>query len=541
MNVRRKVLLGIAVVAALAVAGYQAWSRRSAPPASPPAGAKTQPANDLSAGPTSAHADDDLQSKALVTDQAIRRRQKKNRYIYDPKIHGGTLKGVCCVKYDKTVRLYPPFPIEPAGPNAIKNPAKGEQAYYRARKPLPLVYLGRHARKEKRYGVKGAVVMIRDVQAGSRPDFDRLCYRVDFRTHRIVPAKPQGRDVFNPSACGVGLMLVRQLVQVFNTSLYDCEIVLTDLADGRTVWQESVGRYHDPNFPGDHLGDNPAMARATISQVPRIDRKGFYRLSCRRHPWQEAHLVLWDSPYLTATAGDPDDMKRHPERAGEFVITGIPEGKHTVEVWHPYFEPARKTYQVEIFMDQTTPLTVEFKVPPLLTAKPKPLPKQPVAEWAFVGPFYPLMDEEPDAPNHKLDFAATYEGMESDVAWKRIKASAGRSAGYVELDKVMWKINDLSLSYYAVQIDSPKAQRLTLLVHNESDALKMWLNGATVFKSYTGDFGRGGRCQHPFIVTGDLKAGTNTLLLLVSAERTERERFSVKYLAEGATLKVPVK
>ena len=103
-------------------------------------------------------------------------------------------------------------------------------------------------------------------------------------------------------------------------------------------------------------------------------------------------------------------------------------------------------------MDRTTPLAVEFKVPPLLKETPKPLPNKTITEWAFAGPFDPLMDEEPDSPNNKLDFAATYDGMDGDVRWKRIKTASGRDKGYVLLHKAMWRIRGLSLSYYAARI-----------------------------------------------------------------------------------------
>jgi len=328
---------------------------------------------------------------------------------------------------------------------------------------------------------------------------------------------------------------------VFNLSLYDCHLVLTRAGTGEKIWQQTVGKYHDPNFPGQHLGSNPRMKRPGLSQIPRIESKGIYALACTRHPWQRAHAVLWDSPYITVSTGDTDRLHRFPDRAGEFEIKGIPEGRHTVEVWHPRFEPVKKTYEVDISMDQTTPLSIEFKAPAILKATPALLPDRTITQWAFAGPFDPLMDEEPDAPNNNLDFSATYEGMEGEVSWKRVKAAAGRDKGYVLLDKAMWKIHDLCLSYFAVRIDSAKPQRLQLQVHNQTDSLKVWLNRKVIFRSYTGDFGAYARYPRPFIITGDLKAGKNTLLLLVSMERTVGARLSVKYRGEGVRVVVPLK
>jgi len=537
--------IGIAVALVLAAAAYVAWFGLPPPQPGPPPHQTSAPA--ATTGPaapptTSPGAAEDLGSKALITDKAIRENAARSRYIHDTRLPGGTLRGVCYVKHDKPVRLYPPFPIELEGKHAIRNPRKGELRYYQSRKPLPVSYLGYYAPGEKRYGVNGAVIMIHDVKAGARRDFDRLRYQVDFRNHQIVPSKPQGRGVFNPSACGIGVMRVRQLVQALNLCLYDSHLTLTNLRTGKVAWEQILEKYHDPKFPGEHLGFNPVMQRPTVHQIPRINEKGFYALTCKRHPWQRAHLLLWDSPYVTVTATGSRDMQRYPEQVGAFAIDRIPEGTHTVEVWHPQFEPLKRTFQVDVAMDQITPLSVEFKAPPVLSQTPPPLPDTLIGEWACIGPFYPLMDEEPDAPNNKLDFAATYDGMEDDIAWKRIKTAGGRDQGYVLLHKAMWRLRELSLSYYAVKVISPKAQRLYLAVHNQSDALTAWLNGSVVFKSYTGDFDRyTGRCRDWFIITGQLEPGENTLLLMISAERTERARFAVKYRAQGVTLKVPLK
>ena len=127
------------------------------------------------------------------------------------------------------------------------------------------------------------------------------------------------------------------------------------------------------------------------------------------------------------------------------------------------------------------------------------------------------------------------------MRWKRIKADTARNYGYLHLHKAVGNVPELCLVYYAVQVEAPKAQRLFLQVHNQANSLRIWLNDKVMFRSYTGDFSQAGRRARWFIVSGDLKGGTNTLLMLISAERAERARFSVRYLADGASLKVPVK
>ena len=557
-------VIGIVVLlgAGLSAAGYFAYSRLTAKDPAPTPAAKTDeaPAPALSgaegtspspeqetdappapAGEDPAAGGDALASKVLVQKPTPRQRRENAWYIHDPKIPGGSLKGVCYVPFDKDVRLYPPRPIEIEGANAIQEPAEGEQTYFEGRKPLPEPLLGRYAAKEKRYGVLGAAVMLHDVAAGSRGEFDAIRFQVDFRTQQIVPAKPRGMSeseiILNPSAHGVGVMQIKQLIQALNLTLFDCRLKLSDTATGQVVWEEPARKYHDPEFPGDHLGDNPVMARPNVLQIPRIDRKGVYELRCLRHPWQVSYLVLWDNPYVAVSTGDGDHQHRFPDRAGTFEITGIPEGTYTVEVWHPHFKPVKSTHTVEISADRTTPLMVEFEAPEPLKTPPPPLPETPITDWAFVGPFYPLMDEEPDSPNNALSFTATYEGMEENVTWKAIKADG--PGAYVRLDQIMWRMAEPSLSYYAVTFDLPKPQRLTLLVHNEAEGLRMWLNGKSIFRSYTGDFNQGSRYGEPFIVTGELKAGANTMLMLVTARSTQNSRFNVRYLAEGVTVKTP--
>jgi hypothetical protein len=546
MNRKQMLIVAILLLAAAGGVGYFAWSRRAPEQTQPEPGqddtSAAEPEPDPSAPPDVeediAAEEEKLKSSEMVSEEAVRERKKKTGYIHDPKVPGGAVKGFCYVKHDKDVRLYPPFPIEIEGENAIKKPRKGEVEYYESRKPMPIVHLNRYSSKEKRYGVKGAAIMVHDVQAGPRRNFDRLRYQIDFRNHRLVPARPEGRDVFNPSAYDVGVMRTKQLVQVLNLSTYDSYLTLTNVATGKVRWDQALPGYNDPNFPGHHLGYSPVMKRPEVYQVPRIEQRGIYKFRCKRHPWQEAYLVLWDNPYVDVSrAGD----RRYPESAGEFGIGGIPEGTYKVEVWHPKFEPVKRMHEVEIAVDRTTPLSVEFKKPPVLEEKPQPLPNKLITRWAFIGPFYPLMDEEPDAPNNNLDFDSSYDGMEERVRWKYLNVSKGRRPGYVHLHKATWRIRTLSLSYLALRINSPKAQKVYFAIDNETDSLKMWLNNKVIFHSYTGDFGRGGRYPGWFINTAELKKGQNTLLILVSAENTERAAFAMKYRAEGATIEVPVR
>ena len=55
----------------------------------------------------------------------------------------------------------------------------------------------------------------------------------------------------------------------------------------------------------------------------------------------------------------------------KFLIENAPIGKHTLEVWHPLYEPVRKTVDVEIKKDETTEIVVKFKTPDFLKEQKK--------------------------------------------------------------------------------------------------------------------------------------------------------------------------
>jgi hypothetical protein len=54
-----------------------------------------------------------------------------------------------------------------------------------------------------------------------------------------------------------------------------------------------------------------------------LSKAGLLDLTCYTHPWQHAHIYIFDHPYVAVT-----------DEKGEFAIKDIPSGTYTVKAWH---------------------------------------------------------------------------------------------------------------------------------------------------------------------------------------------------------------
>lgn len=70
-------------------------------------------------------------------------------------------------------------------------------------------------------------------------------------------------------------------------------------------------------------------------------------LKCGAHPWMHAYVAVHDHPYFAVTKPD-----------GTFQITGLPEGKYTLEAWHP--ELGTKSMTVVIGKKKRADVTARF-------------------------------------------------------------------------------------------------------------------------------------------------------------------------------------
>jgi len=238
-------------------------------------------------------------------------------------------------------------------------------------------------------------------------------------------------------------------------------------------------------------------------QIRTLDEQGIYAIQCKRHPWHRAYMFVVQNPYVTVTVPSHD---WNPVYAGQFSMADVPPGHHTIEVWHPEYEPEQKTYEVDIEPDKATELEIKFKVPPILEAPVPALPEKPILEWAFVGPFELLTVNTVLPPEQKLDFKASYTGKnEEKIRWRGVKAE---KTGCVRLNPLVGDDGEQSVNYFVAKIESPKEQKI-LIGEGSANFIKMWLNGKLVY-----DGNRHNNVNANTNLTYlDLKAGENTLLI----------------------------
>jgi plastocyanin len=99
---------------------------------------------------------------------------------------------------------------------------------------------------------------------------------------------------------------------------------------------------------------NPGLPTKGGSEKTELMRPGLYMVKCDKHGWMQAFLRVDDHPFHAVT-----------DEKGHFEITGIPPGRHQVEVYHEKFgelpHPGKpELIEVMIEADQTA--TLELKL-----------------------------------------------------------------------------------------------------------------------------------------------------------------------------------
>jgi putative membrane-bound dehydrogenase-like protein len=132
--------------------------------------------------------------------------------------------------------------------------------------------------------------------------------------------------------------------------------------------------------------------------------------------------------------------------------------------------------------------------------------------WNIIGPF---PNGKGDTgmktafpPEKEINFTAKYKGKDGDVQWQKLKVN---SKGYVDLRAWLKNEADDTLSYAHCEIDSPMAQKASILLGTD-DAARLWINGKLV---YSNDLHRAAIPEQDQVQV-NLKQGRNTLLLKIS-------------------------
>jgi hypothetical protein len=106
------------------------------------------------------------------------------------------------------------------------------------------------------------------------------------------------------------------------------------------VWGQVSGKdaFNKPQAPkAADLTLDPSAAKAD----------DVVELKCGVHGWMHGYVVVQDHPFFAVTTSD-----------GKFEIKGLPQGKYTLEAWHPTL--GTKSMQIEIGKNKRADVTARF-------------------------------------------------------------------------------------------------------------------------------------------------------------------------------------
>ncbi len=105
--------------------------------------------------------------------------------------------------------------------------------------------------------------------------------------------------------------------------------------------EEIEVRNQDPILHNTHikLGKRTFL---NVAQVPggkpivkRLKRHGLHKIRCDKHVFMESFLYVFNHPYYDRT-----------DKTGTFHISGVPPGKHPIQVWHETLGILKKVVNV---------------------------------------------------------------------------------------------------------------------------------------------------------------------------------------------------
>ena len=307
-----------------------------------------------------------VRTTTMIADTTYR---KPETYTQNEKAPSGTLRGLCYIpgKGVKGLgRQDSAWSFE--GEGAINSPSGGELDYYKNLKITRPAnwWLADKPNNRGMWGVDKAVVMLKDVKTGPLPPLARMGFTSQY-------GKFTAQIYLGYGLTDVGFSPPGERVLFGTVDSYHCQIVATRAATGQKVFEGGIsayGKLKDPNEKDDARGGrpDPRQFNPQLLQSDPITEVGAYRIACKRHPWQQAWLWVVENPYVTEAS---PRNRGNPEEVGLFTLTQVPAGRHTLQVWHPAYEPVERTLTVEVEANKVMEILVEFRIPPGLPGAPE--------------------------------------------------------------------------------------------------------------------------------------------------------------------------
>jgi hypothetical protein len=256
-----------------------------------------------------------------------------NAYERDGTLPAGKLIGACKWAGANPRGKAPALePVALDGAQAIQKPEKGEVDYYRnlglkQESYIADAYPGTYPR--------GVVLTLRGVRKGPREMLPRAVFMV-----REGVLKPH-----------IEFCPVHERAMFGTYDSYPSHLLMKGVASGQVAMDEPLSAFDRDTIKPLPGGGVHYTRRPTMLQSKVVHDTGAYEVTCRRHPWKRAYVVFVDNPYALISDGP------------NFTLDNVPEGKWTVDVWHPGLKPVKASLAVEVRKDETTEVAVEFHPP----------------------------------------------------------------------------------------------------------------------------------------------------------------------------------
>lgn len=107
---------------------------------------------------------------------------------------------------------------------------------------------------------------------------------------------------------------------------------------------QTLHNIHSMSKKGNDFNSGQPMA-GMVFRYQMKSEEVMLHIKCDVHPWMSGYIGVVDHPYYTVT-----------DTAGSFKLSGVPAGKHTIQVWHERYGALTQTVDVK----KDTSVTVDF-------------------------------------------------------------------------------------------------------------------------------------------------------------------------------------